>query len=46
MATNPYIDNFSGSEWVKETPAQTLITVSASKVNYTTFRGPTNLTMH
>ena len=45
MATNPYIDNFSGAEWVKETPAQNLINVVASKINYTTQRGPTNQTV-
>jgi len=45
MATNPYIDNFSTGEWVKETPTQNLITVISSKVNYTTQRGPENLTV-
>ncbi len=45
MATNPYIDNFSSSEWVKETPAQVDITLGASKVNYSVFRGPINRTV-
>jgi hypothetical protein len=45
MATNPYTDNFSSSEWVKETVAQTDIIVSASRINYSVFRGPINRTV-
>lgn len=45
MATNPYIDNFSGSEWVKETSGQILIVLAGSQVNYNTQRGPTNQTV-
>jgi len=45
MATNPYIDNFSTGEWVKDTPAQVFITVAGSQVNYSAQRLPTNQTV-
>ncbi len=45
MATNPYNDNFSSGEWVKETPAQVFIIVSGSQVNYSAQRLPTNQTV-